>query len=128
MAELHWQAQVGGKTLSGAVSAPAGAVRIRCEAPAGAIQNITAALPWEMGEDERLFLNGYQTWTYCPEYQKRDKLRGLAHVPGFLLEKYAFDRYGDYHFVDYPGKRGRFHGFSWCYLRRGDRFRLIASL
>lgn len=128
MAELRWRAQVGGETLSGAVSAPEGAVRIRCEAPAGTIEKITAVLPWEMGEDERLFLNGYQTWTYCPEYQKRDKIRGLAYVPKFLLDRYGFDRYGDYHFVDYPSRRGRFHGFSWCYLRRGERFRLIASL
>lgn len=128
MAELRWQAQVGGQTLTGSVDAPAGPVRVRCGAPAGTIQKITAALPWEMGEDERLFMNGYQTWTYCPEYRKRDKIRGLGHVPKFLLNKYAFDRYGDYHFVDYPNRRGLFHGFSWCYLRRGERFRLIASL
>lgn len=128
MAELRWQARVGGRTLSGSLEAPAGAVRIRCDAPAGTIEKITAVLPWEMGEDERLFLNGYQTWTYCPEYQKRDKIRGLAHVPKFLLDKYAFDRYGDYHFVDYPNRPGQFHGFSYCYLRQAGRFRLIASL
>ncbi len=128
MAELRWQATVGGKALTGAVDAPKGAVRVRCDAPAGTIQKVTALLPWEMGEDDRLFMNGYQTWTYCPEYRKRDKIRGLAHIPRSLMDKYGFDRYGDYHFVDYPNRRGRFHGFSWCYLRRGERFRLIASL
>ena len=128
MAELRWRVAAGGQTFSGAADAPDGVVRIRCEAPAGTIQKITAVFPWKMGEDERLFMNGYQTWTYCPEYRKRDKIRGLAHVPKPLLDKYAFDRYGDYHFVDYPNKRGKFHGFSWCYLRRGERFRLIASL
>ena len=128
MAELRWKADVGGRTFSGAVDAPDGALRIRCDAPAGTIQTIPAVRPWEMGEDERLILNGYQTWTYCPEYRKQDKIRGLAHVPKLLLDRYAFDRYGDYHFVDYPNKRGRFHGFSWCYLRWGERFRLIASL
>jgi len=128
MAKLRWRAEVGGKTLTGAVDDPTGAVRIDCDAPAGTVKQITAILPWEMGEDERLFLNGYQTWTYCPEYRKRDKIRGLANVPKPLLDKYGFDRYGDYHFVDYPNKRGQFHGFSWCYLRRGERFRLIASL
>ena len=128
MAELRWTVKVGGQTLTGAVGAPSGTVRVRCDAPAGTIQKITAVLPWAMEEDERLFMNGYQTWTYCPEYQKGDKIRGLAHVPKLLMDKYAFDRYGDYHFVDYPNKRGRFHGFSWCYLRRGKRFRLVASL
>lgn len=112
MAELRWTAEVGDQTLTGSVSAPSGAVRVRCDAPAGTIQTITAVLPWEMDEDERAFFNGYQTWTYCPEYRKRDKIRGLAHVPKFLMDKYAFDRYGDYHFVDYPNRRGQFHGFS----------------
>ena len=125
---LRWRALVGGRALTGVVDGPDGAVRIRCDAPAGTIQAITAILPWEMGKDERAFLNGYQTWTYCPECGKRDKIRGLAHVPKPLLDKYAFDRYGDYHFVDYPNKRGLFHGFSWCYFRRGERFCLIASL
>lgn len=125
---LRWRALVGGRALTGVVDGPDGAVRIRCDAPAGTIQAITAILPWEMGKDGRAFLNGYQTWTYCPECGKRDKIRGLAHVPKPLLDKYAFDRYGDYHFVDYPNKRGLFHGFSWCYFRRGERFCLIASL
>ena len=128
MAELRWKAIVGGQTVSGTVDGPEGAIRIHCDAPAGTIEKITAILPWEMGEDERLFMNGYQTWTYCPEYRKQDKIRGLAHVPKFLMDKYAFDRYGDYHFVNYPNTRGWFHGFSWCYLRQGERFRLIASL
>ena len=128
MAELRWRAEAGGRLLTGAVDGPEGAIRIRCDAPAGTIQKITALLPWGMGEEERAFFNGYQTWTYCPEYGRRDKIRGLTHVPKPLLDKYGFDRYGDYHFVDYPNKRGRFHGFSWCYLRRGERFRLIASL
>lgn len=126
--ELRWAVTVGGQTLAGAEEVPGGALHIHPQAPAGTIQSVTAALPWEMGEEERAFFNGYQTWTYCPEYKKRDRLRGLKRVPGSLLDKYGFDRYGDYHFMDYPEKPGRFHGFSWCYLRAGDRFRLIASL
>ena len=128
MADLCWQVRVGGQTLSGQVKRAAGILRIRCDAPAGTIQSVTAALPWQMGEDERVFLNGYQTWTYCPEYKKWDRIRGLSHVPKFLIEKYSFDRYGDYFFVDYPNRRGRFHGFSYCYFRQGEHFRLIASL
>ena len=44
------------------------------------------------------------------------------------MEKYSFDRYGDYHFVPYSGKRGQSHGFSYCYFRRGKTYRLLASL
>lgn len=128
MAELRWNVNVGDRAINGAADSAQGAVRIRCDAPAGVIKKITAVLPFEMGDDERLFMNGYQTWTYCPEYKKRDKIRGLAHLPKFIIDKYSFDRYGDYHFIDYLNKPGNFHGFSYCYFRRGDHFRLIASL
>lgn len=73
-------------------------------------------------------MNGYQTWTACPELGKWDRQHGVEHVPKFLLEKYSFDRYGDYHFVPYSGKRGQSHGFSYCYFRRGKTYRLLASL
>ena len=128
MAELRWRLAVGRETVSGRAEVSAGILRVDSDVPAGTIKKAAAALPWEMGEDERAFFNGYQTWTYCPEYRKRDKIRGLAHVPKFLLDKYAFDRYGDYHCADYPNRRGQFHGFSYCYFRQGERFRLIASL
>ena len=128
MVELIWTASVGGRTLTGKSEELNGSVHIHPEVPAGTIQSVTAVLSWEMGEDERAFFNGYQTWTYCPEYRKRDKIRGLGRLPKSLIDKYALDRYGDYHFVDYPNKQGQFHGFSWCYLRRGERFRFIASL
>ncbi len=129
MTELKWRLKTTGTaSLDGAVPNPTGAVRIHPQVPAGTLQEVTAQMPWSMADDEWAFFNGYQTWTYCPEYKKTDKLRGLNHVPQFLLRKFAFDRYGDYHFMDYPEKAGYFHGFSYCYLRRGKRFRLIASL
>ncbi len=128
MSKLSWHINTGGKALSGTAGDLKGIVRIHPEAPAGVIGKITAVLPREMAEDERLFMNGYQTWTYCPEYKKHDRQRGLSHLPEFIVDKFSFDRYGDYHFVDYPNKPGRFHGFSYCYFRRGEKFSLIASL
>lgn len=129
MTKLRWTVEMAaGQILSGAAEVPAGALHVRCQAPRGTFKKVLAALPCPMGEEERCFFNGYQTWTYCPEYGRGDRLRGLNGVPKALLEKYGFDRYGDYHFVDYPNKPGRFHGFSWCYFRSGDRYRLFASL
>ena len=81
-----------------------------------------------MEADERLFMNGYQTWTYSPELDRNGKLRGTDHIPGFLRKKYAFDRYGDYHFAPYGHQKGQSHGFSYCYFRKGKQFRLVASL
>ena len=119
----------GEKTLSGGTEIPEnGALRVICELPEGKLKNVIGALKLSVDEDEKIFMNGYQTWTNCPEYGTNDKMRGLHSVPKLLIKKFGFDRYGDYHFVDYPNKRGVTHGFSWCYFRRGERFRLIASL
>lgn len=90
--------------------------------------NVEAKLSVSIAKDEKIFMNGYQTWTYSPELTRYDHTHGLKRVPKSLLRKYGFDRYGDYHFVDYPQKKGITHGESWCYFRDGKKFRLFASL
>ena len=111
----------GGKAeATRAVAANCEAVHLVLPLPAGTLKFVTATLPWPMDEDEKLFMNGYQTWTHCPELGKWDIQRGLKRVPKFLLRKFAFDRYGDYHFTNYPENRGESHGFSYCYFRKGD--------
>ncbi len=129
MPELRWSVRVsGGTDVRGKLADPAGAVHIRPEAAPGVLEAVEARIPWDMAADEKVFMNGYQTWTHCPERGKWGKIRGLNHLPPSLLKKYGFDRYGDYHFVKYPNRRGVTHGVSYCYFRRGDRFRLVASL
>ena len=105
-----------------------GPVRIACDVPEAVLRRVTAEMDLAVEPDERIFMNGYQTWTCCPELGPEDRLRGLNGLPGSLVRKNGFDRYGDYHFVQYPCRPGLSHGFSWCYFRRGDRYRLIASL
>ena len=87
---------------------------------------VEARLPFKASK--KMFFNGYQTWTYSPEYTPSGRIRGLNGTPGFGIKKFALDRYGDYHFVRYPWHKGILHGFSYCYFRDGDRYRLIASL
>ena len=100
---LHWYAETSGGTRKGscAVTENGGVLHLSADLPAGTLKTVRAELPWTMEADERLFMNGYQTWTYSPELDRNGKLRGTDHIPGFLLKKYAFDRYGDYHFVPY---------------------------
>lgn len=127
--DLTWKAVLeDGQTVQGQERWPGGAKHIAAALPNGVIASIEAEFPLWMAQDERLFMNGYQTWTHCPEYSKTSRIRGLHGLPKAIIDRYGFDRYGDYHFVSYPNKRGQTHGFSWCYLRRGDRFRLFASL
>ena len=83
MAEMQWYAATDSGRFDGtAVITPrSGAVCLRAELPAGVLQNAVAALPWEMADDEKLFMNGYQSWTACPELGKWDRQHGVEHVP-----------------------------------------------
>ena len=127
---LHWYAETSGGVQTGncTVTENGGALHLTADLPAGTLKAVRATLPWTMEADERLFMNGYQTWTYSPELDRNGKLRGTDHIPGFLRKKYAFDRYGDYHFAPYGHQKGQSHGFSYCYFRKGTQFQLVASL
>lgn len=129
---LEWtvtaDAPDGPVSVRGSVTELSGPVHVVCSLPEGTLRQVAAALPLTVEPDERIFMNGYQTWTYCPEYGPKDRIRGLHGLPRSVVDRHGLDRYGDYHFVDYPNKPGLTHGFSWCYFRRGERYRLIASL
>ncbi|MBQ4253926.1 MAG: hypothetical protein II712_03775, partial [Erysipelotrichaceae bacterium] len=87
-----------------------------------------AVLTMKVERSEKMFFNGYQTWTWSRELNASDVMRGLNRVNGALKRRFGFDRYGDYHFISYPEKPGRFHGFSYCYFRDGDNYRFFGSL
>ena len=130
---LNWQITVdtdeGVKALEGQseITEGNGTLSIVCDLPEGRIKKVKALLELSIQDDEKIFMNGYQTWTNCPEYGKKSRIRGLNGLPQFMINKFGFDRYGDYHFVNYPHKMGITHGFSWCYFRSGDKYLLIAS-
>ena len=125
----YWAGTDSGKvSLQTEISPDCGVVNLCPELPAGILEDAMAELVWTMAEDEKLFMNGYQTWTHSPEMGKRDRMRGVDQVPGPIRKHFGLDRYGDYHFVSYSDKKGQSHGFSYCYFRKGDTYRLIGSL
>ncbi len=78
--------------------------------------------------EDKLFFNGYQSWTDSREFDSDDKMRGLNGIPRSQVRKYNFDKYGDYNFVKYPNLPGELHGFSYCYVRKDREYLLIGSL
>ena len=103
-------------------------LRLHLTLPEGHIESVMATLPVTIGEDEKIFMNGFQTWTCCPEYGKHDRIRSLRRLPRAGVRYFGLDRYGDEHFLRYADRRGHTHGESWCYFRDGKRFRLFGSL
>ena len=114
--------------IAGTAGVENGAWRFAPFLPKDKIVSARADIPVASAEDERIFINGYQTWTFCPEYTREDKVPGVGRFPKFVADHYGMDRYGDYHFVEYPRREGLTQGESWCYFRRGEDFRLVASL
>ena len=118
----------GGETLRGSRELEPGENIIKVSLPEGKLEKVSGLVELPIVGDEKIFMNGYQTWTFCPEYTAEDRILPWKPLPRFLVNKFGLDRYGDYHFLDYPKKRGLTHGFSYCYFRWGEEFRLFASL
>lgn len=92
------------------------------------ILSATIESPWQCTKDDRILLNGYQSWTDTRELTINDRMYGLLRTPKFALKKFKIDCYGDYHIVDYSGKKGMLHGFSYGYIRSGEKLDFIGSL
>lgn len=81
---------------------------------------------------ERIFVNGYQSWTVSREYAPRDKMDDFnPRVLG--IEKRKFNPLGiwgagDLTFHDYPEKSGVFYGYTYGYVRNGNNIDLYGSL
>ncbi len=118
----------GPTVLAGSFELERGEKRAVVSLPEGRLQSVTATAPLHLEKGEKIFMNGFQTWTFCPEFAEGDVLRPYGRIPRFAVEKFHLDRYGDYHFVDYPKRPGLTHGFSYCYFRLGETYRLLASL
>ncbi len=129
MTDLNWRIELtDGRTFSGTETFDRGAVHVRCVLPEGIIASVTGEMAFPAGKDERIFVNGFQSWSYSPEYTRNDRIRGLSHLPKMGVRHFGLDRYGDNYFLSYPEKKGHFHGETWGYLRRGAAYRLFASL
>lgn len=129
MANLKYTVEISGsEPVCGSIELDNNANHIRAFLPEGIIESVRAEIPVPTADDDRIFMNGYQTWTYCPEYTKKSRIRGCKGIPKAIVKHYGLDRYGDYHFVEYPYKAGITHGTGWCYFRSGSNFRLFASL
>lgn len=65
--------------------------------------------------DDLIFVNGYQSWTDTKEFTVKENLKNIYKVPRFLVNKFAFDKYGDAPFKKY--RKGVLHGFDYSYVR-----------
>ncbi|MGN0544247.1 MAG: glycoside hydrolase family 36 protein [Acutalibacteraceae bacterium] len=99
--------------------------------PSRPITLISASLEFwhEYEENEKFFVNGYQSWTTSGEFARDDIYGGAIPLAG--ITKATNDMAvasGDYEFTRYDGRPGSFHSFTYSYFRRGNEFELYGSL
>lgn len=86
----------------------------------------------KVSRDERIFTNGYQSWTVSREYSPNESMDEFA--PRFLgIKKSKFNPIGiwgagDLLWHDYPEKQGVFYGYSYAYVRKQNELTLFGSL
>ena len=90
-------------------------------------------LPYQYNEDDKIFVNGYQSWTDSMEYQPKGQMKELTRLTEFLvtktlLKRIGFPKSGDILFKKYPRKSGIFYGWSYGYVRRGEDVEIFGSL
>jgi alpha-galactosidase len=94
------------------------------------IKLITASLAYQFSyvPDARVLANGYQSWTTTREWQKHEKQRGLRSLSKIPFIKAQSGTPGDYFFRKYPNTAGKFHAYSYGYVRDGAYYTLFGSL
>ena len=78
-----------GATITGEAEAN-GVVRVVEPLRNARIRSVCATVKLPVSDTTRIYMNGYQNWTYSPEYDKTGRTKGLKHLPCFL--RGAFDQ------------------------------------
>ncbi|MFO7731280.1 MAG: alpha-galactosidase [Spirochaetia bacterium] len=75
---------------------------------------------------ERVYMNGFQSWTESREWKREEDMKGLRRIFLPWINKYHLDKYGDYSFTDYSP--GHIHGYSYFYFSNAEELLFIGSL
>lgn len=90
-------------------------------------------LPRTFQKTERVFANGYQSWTDSFEYAYGERMRELTKLTEFCITKtpikhIGFPKSGDSLFWKYPRTDNVFYGWSYGYIRNENAVEIYGSL
>lgn len=97
------------------------------------ITEFTVKYPYPFKADDRIYVNGYQSWTDSYEYAPNGQMQELSKLTEFLVTKsplkyVGFSKSGDNLFHKFPRKSGIFYGWSYAYVRKGNHVDIFGSL
>lgn len=103
--------------------------------PAGEIEftKFTISFKRPVEKDERIFSNGYQSWTLSREYTPNEKIKDFLFAAdwlmnSFFMAKSGVNRAGDAVFIKTPHRKGVFTSSSYGYIRKGETTEIYGSL
>lgn len=74
------------------------------------------------------YLNSFQSWTDSKEHFKNEREFGIHRLLLKGAKEKALDMYGGSHIYTIKRKKGRFHGYTYMYVRNNDQLELFGSL
>ena len=77
-----------------------------------AVRELSLEGNFRFSAGDRIFCNGFQSWTDSREFSIHDRMKSLS-PPARLFK---LPRFGDSHFYPYPGKKGMLHSHTYSYI------------
>lgn len=78
------------------------------------IKEVYLEANYRFTQDDRIFCNGFQSWTESREFEPGERIRKLASS----AKRFKVHCFGDYHFYPADGAKGHLHSYVYCYIRQ----------
>lgn len=75
-------------------------------------KELSISIPLSIHQQDKLFCNGFQSWTLTDEFPTSHQFKKVALVANTLISPF-----GDYHLHPYTNKKGHLHGWTYSYIR-----------
>lgn len=99
--------------------------------PKTKIYLVNAYLEYEQNYDknDKIYVNGYQSWTTSREFNVDEVQEGVRGIMKYLAPANKIVKiFGDYDFQHYSLKKGKFHSYSYTYIKKENGIKLLGTL
>ena len=98
-----------------------------------AMDKISVILDYAFKSEDKIYVNGYQSWTDSFEYSVKDKMYAPAKFMQAILKgpvgrTSGISNAGDIPILEIKNRTGKFYGFSYGYVRRENEVDIFGSL
>ena len=87
------------------------------------LQKLELELPMSYGAGEKIFCNGYQSWTESKEYSPQSQIPNLKWPA-----RNKWKHQGDYQNTNINRGAGQLHSWTYTYIRRNNKLAFFGSL